>query len=69
MGGRRAAQLCIPDRRIIHVPTSPIVPVSPSTRFHSPAVPGRQFLKLKGVKPYIPDFKLAFEHFCIHTGG
>jgi hypothetical protein len=21
------------------------------------------------VKPYIPDFKLAFEHVCIHTGG
>ncbi|XP_051122133.1 3-ketoacyl-CoA synthase 1-like [Andrographis paniculata] len=22
-----------------------------------------------GVRPYIPDFKLAFEHFCIHAGG
>ncbi|KAG4934464.1 3-ketoacyl-CoA synthase 4 [Glycine soja] len=22
-----------------------------------------------GVKPYIPDFKLAFDHFCIHAGG
>ncbi|XVE56058.1 hypothetical protein DITRI_Ditri03aG0206300 [Diplodiscus trichospermus] len=21
------------------------------------------------VKPYIPDFKLAFDHFCIHVGG
>jgi 3-ketoacyl-CoA synthase len=21
------------------------------------------------MKPYIPNFKLAFEHFCIHTGG
>ncbi|GLU00874.1 hypothetical protein SLE2022_182120 [Rubroshorea leprosula] len=21
------------------------------------------------VKPYIPDFRLAFEHFCIHAGG
>ncbi|EIE21149.1 hypothetical protein COCSUDRAFT_48294 [Coccomyxa subellipsoidea C-169] len=21
------------------------------------------------IKPYIPDFKLAFEHVCIHTGG
>ena len=20
-------------------------------------------------RSYIPDFKLAFEHFCIHTGG
>ncbi|PPD77829.1 hypothetical protein GOBAR_DD25249 [Gossypium barbadense] len=23
----------------------------------------------KKVKPYIPNFKLAFEHFCIHAGG
>ncbi|GFP86997.1 3-ketoacyl-coa synthase 4 [Phtheirospermum japonicum] len=23
----------------------------------------------KKVKPYIPDFKLAFDHFCIHAGG
>lgn len=28
----------------------------------------RKFLHLK-LKPYIPDFKLAFEHFCIHAGG
>ncbi|XVF66582.1 hypothetical protein PTKIN_Ptkin10aG0048900 [Pterospermum kingtungense] len=21
------------------------------------------------IKPYNPDFKLAFEHFCIHAGG
>ncbi|KAJ0086660.1 hypothetical protein Patl1_08092 [Pistacia atlantica] len=21
------------------------------------------------IKPYIPDFKLAFKHFCIHVGG
>lgn len=27
-----------------------------------------QMLRLK-VRSYIPDFKLAFEHFCIHTGG
>ena len=27
-----------------------------------------QVLKMK--KPgYVPNFKLAFEHFCIHTGG
>ncbi|KAL2345944.1 hypothetical protein Fmac_007229 [Flemingia macrophylla] len=25
--------------------------------------------KVSGAKPYIPDFKLAFEHFCIHAGG
>lgn len=29
----------------------------------------KKILKLKAVKPYIPDFKLAFEHFCIHAGG
>ena len=28
-----------------------------------------QLLGRKKLKPYIPDFKLAFEHFCIHTGG
>ncbi|KAB2629366.1 3-ketoacyl-CoA synthase 11-like [Pyrus ussuriensis x Pyrus communis] len=27
-----------------------------------------KLLKMK-VMPYIPDFKLAFEHFCIHAGG
>lgn len=29
---------------------------------------GRKIFKLK-LKPYIPDFKKAFEHFCIHAGG
>ncbi|XP_059651180.1 3-ketoacyl-CoA synthase 1 [Cornus florida] len=29
----------------------------------------RKVLKARRVKPYIPDFKLAFEHFCIHAGG
>uniref|UniRef100_M1BC96 3-ketoacyl-CoA synthase n=1 Tax=Solanum tuberosum TaxID=4113 RepID=M1BC96_SOLTU len=29
----------------------------------------RKFFKLKNIKPYIPDFKLAFEHFFIHAGG
>lgn len=28
----------------------------------------KKILKAK-VKPYIPNFKLAFEHFCIHAGG
>lgn len=23
----------------------------------------------KKIEGYMPDFKLAFEHFCIHTGG
>ncbi|XP_016463600.1 3-ketoacyl-CoA synthase 6-like [Nicotiana tabacum] len=29
---------------------------------------GRKVFNLK-LKPYIPDFKQAFEHFCIHAGG
>nr|AAC34858.1 senescence-associated protein 15 [Hemerocallis hybrid cultivar] len=29
----------------------------------------RKLLKLKGVRPYIPNFKRAFEHFCVHAGG
>jgi 3-ketoacyl-CoA synthase len=29
----------------------------------------KKALGFKNLKPYIPDFKLAFEHFCIHTGG
>lgn len=29
----------------------------------------KKVLNMKEMKPYIPDFKLAFEHFCIHTGG
>ncbi|XP_014499087.1 3-ketoacyl-CoA synthase 1 [Vigna radiata var. radiata] len=29
----------------------------------------RKVLKMSRVKPYIPNFKLAFEHFCIHAGG
>lgn len=28
----------------------------------------RKIFKLS-LKPYIPDFKVAFEHFCIHAGG
>ena len=27
-----------------------------------------QVFKIK-TRSYIPDFKLAFEHFCLHTGG
>jgi len=29
----------------------------------------RKLLGKKRVANYIPDFKLAFEHVCIHTGG
>nr|XP_051196662.1 LOW QUALITY PROTEIN: 3-ketoacyl-CoA synthase 2-like [Lolium perenne] len=29
----------------------------------------KKLFNAKVVKPYIPDFKLAFEYFCIHAGG
>ena len=29
---------------------------------------GRKIFKMK-IKQYFPDFKLAFEHFCLHAGG
>ncbi|KAK4416145.1 3-ketoacyl-CoA synthase 11 [Sesamum alatum] len=29
----------------------------------------RKWFKIKGISPYVPDFKLAVDHFCIHTGG
>ncbi|KAJ7966139.1 3-ketoacyl-CoA synthase [Quillaja saponaria] len=44
-----------------------VLPMSEQLLFFATLV-GRNFLKMK-VKPYIPDFKLAFEHFCIHAGG
>lgn len=31
-------------------------------------IPGLQVLGMK-LKPYTPDFKMAFDHFCIHPGG
>ena len=40
-----------------------------------PACTNRSIPALKGklpaswTKPYIPDFRKAFDHFCIHTGG
>uniref|UniRef100_A0ACD5UQ65 Uncharacterized protein n=1 Tax=Avena sativa TaxID=4498 RepID=A0ACD5UQ65_AVESA len=26
-------------------------------------------LRARGVRPYMPDFRRAFEHFCVHAGG
>ncbi|KAI9123138.1 hypothetical protein K1719_006027 [Acacia pycnantha] len=45
-----------------------VLPMSEQLLFFFTLV-ARQVLKMKKVKPYIPDFKLAFEHFCIHAGG
>ena len=44
-----------------------VLPVSEQLLFFGSLI-GRKFLNVK-LKPYIPDFKLAFEHFCIHAGG
>ena len=44
-----------------------VLPLSEQFKFFVTLV-RRKLLKDK-VKPYIPDFKLAFEHFCIHAGG
>ncbi|XP_047316383.1 3-ketoacyl-CoA synthase 4-like [Impatiens glandulifera] len=44
-----------------------VLPVSEQLLFFSTLVLKK--LLNKNVKPYIPDFKLAFDHFCIHAGG
>ncbi|KAJ8457964.1 hypothetical protein OPV22_030890 [Ensete ventricosum] len=44
-----------------------VLPMSEQLIFLATLV-AKKVLKMK-IKPYIPDFKLAFEHFCIHAGG
>ncbi|XP_073287136.1 3-ketoacyl-CoA synthase 20-like [Primulina huaijiensis] len=44
-----------------------VLPMSEQLLFFVTLV-ARKVLKMK-IKPYIPNFKLAFEHFCIHAGG
>ncbi|KAK6914013.1 FAE1/Type III polyketide synthase-like protein [Dillenia turbinata] len=44
-----------------------VLPMSEQLLFFATLV-RRKIFKMK-IKPYIPDFKLAFEHFCIHAGG
>nr|AFK39024.1 unknown [Medicago truncatula] len=44
-----------------------VLPMSEQLLFFGTLV-ARKIFKMK-IKPYIPDFKLAFEHFCIHAGG
>ncbi|GMN45195.1 hypothetical protein TIFTF001_014394 [Ficus carica] len=44
-----------------------VLPMSEQLLFFITLIAKRLF-KMK-LKPYIPDFKLAFEHFCIHAGG
>lgn len=44
-----------------------VLPMSEQLLFFVTLV-ARKVFKMN-IKPYIPDFKLAFEHFCIHAGG
>ncbi|KAJ0086713.1 hypothetical protein Patl1_09167 [Pistacia atlantica] len=44
-----------------------VLPISEQLLFFSTLLI-KKFFKAD-VKPYIPDFKLAFDHFCIHAGG
>ncbi|XP_056176988.1 3-ketoacyl-CoA synthase 11-like [Syzygium oleosum] len=44
-----------------------VLPMSEQLLFFMTTV-ARKVFKMK-IRPYIPDFKLAFEHFCIHVGG
>jgi 3-ketoacyl-CoA synthase len=45
-----------------------VLPISEQMLFAANLL-GRKLLGKKKLRPYIPDFKLAFEHVCIHTGG
>ncbi|GLJ54378.1 hypothetical protein SUGI_1167720 [Cryptomeria japonica] len=45
-----------------------VLPLSEQLLFLGTLI-ARKVFQMKKVKPYIPDFKLAFEHFCIHAGG
>ncbi|GAA0158281.1 hypothetical protein LIER_15356 [Lithospermum erythrorhizon] len=44
-----------------------VLPITEQLRYLSNFIE-RKVLKMK-IKPYVPDFKRAFEHFCIHAGG
>ncbi|KAG8389935.1 hypothetical protein BUALT_Bualt01G0030600 [Buddleja alternifolia] len=44
-----------------------VLPISEQLLFFATLIIKKLFNK--NVKPYIPDFKLAFDHFCIHAGG
>ncbi|CAA7403471.1 unnamed protein product [Spirodela intermedia] len=45
-----------------------VLPLAEQGKFLMTLV-ARKVFKIKTVKPYVPDFKKAFEHFCIHAGG
>ena len=65
----RGGQACIHWRLPLLAPTA--AGTHPSTPAPLPPQPlcASSALLHPQMRPYIPDFKLAFEHFCIHTGG
>ncbi|KAM0035470.1 putative very-long-chain 3-oxoacyl-CoA synthase [Helianthus debilis subsp. tardiflorus] len=44
-----------------------VLPISEQLLFFCTLIAKKLFKK--SIKPYIPNFKLAFDHFCIHAGG
>lgn len=44
-----------------------VLPISEQLLFAGNMV-ARMLLGPKAVKPYVPDFGLAFDHICLHTG-
>ncbi|KAF6176864.1 hypothetical protein GIB67_026551 [Kingdonia uniflora] len=46
-----------------------VLPVSEQLLFFSTLVRKQLFGSSKTTKPYIPDYKLAFEHFCVHAAS
>ncbi|EMS62057.1 3-ketoacyl-CoA synthase 1 [Triticum urartu] len=45
-----------------------VLPLSEQLKFLKSLMMRRVF-RAKGVRPYIPNFRRAFEHFCVHAGG
>ncbi|WOL05916.1 hypothetical protein Cni_G14647 [Canna indica] len=45
-----------------------VLPLSEQLKFLSTLM-AKRVLKVPGVRPYIPNFRRAFEHFCVHAGG
>ncbi|PWA69040.1 3-ketoacyl-CoA synthase 17 [Artemisia annua] len=46
-----------------------VLPISEQILFVASLIAKKVMSSKMKIKPYIPDFKLAFEHFCIHAGG
>ncbi|KAL9142265.1 hypothetical protein ABFS82_14G157800 [Erythranthe guttata] len=45
-----------------------VLPISEQLIFAANLI-ARKLFKVKGLRPHAPDFRRAFEHFCIHAGG